>query len=192
MLRSGEAEDGDGGRVTGTAPGRVLCLEVEREVRETLSPSVGQGQEGPRGRDRRFGRRQRVEASVDVDDGWLTSLLDRSTGKVGLGRLGRSTETQTLFRFLRAWNNGRHLRFEDRMLQGKAQGPALLPPYACVLRGGRMGHGGASKQAGHTRTSTMDEDQSRPPPGPAGDGAACLAGIDVGSRWAAVWRTGEG
>ena len=66
-----------------------------------------------------------MESSVDIDDGWFMSLLDRSTGKVSLGRLGRR-RTQTLFSFLRPWNNGRHLRFEDRKLQGKAKGPALL------------------------------------------------------------------
>ena len=77
------------------------------------------------------------------------SLLDRSTGKVSLGRLGRR-RTQTLFSFLRPWNNGRHLRFEDRRCKGKAKGPALL---LLRLRAGmgQMEHGGAStsKKAAH-------------------------------------------
>jgi hypothetical protein len=107
-----------------------------------------------------------VESSVDVDDGWFVSLLDRSTGKVSLGRLGRR-RTQTLFSFLRVWNNGRHLlRFEDRSLQGKAKGPALLLRWD----GANGRHGGASKRR-HTGTSAVDEYQSRAPPGPAGDGA---------------------
>jgi hypothetical protein len=67
-----------------------------------------------------------VESSVDVDDGWFMSLLDRSTGKVSLGRLGRRRKLKLSLAFLRAWNNGRLLRFEDRKLQGKAKGPALL------------------------------------------------------------------
>lgn len=101
------------------------------------------------------------------------SLLDRSTGKVSLGRLGRR-RTQTLSSFLRPWNNGQHLRFEDRRCKARPRA-RRSSCYAFVLGWGKWNMGvRVQVRRRHTRTATVDEDQSRAPPGPAGDGVPCL------------------
>lgn len=94
-------------------------------------------------------------------------------GEVSLGRLGRR-RTQTLFSFLRPWNNGRHLRFEDRRCKARPRA-RRSSCYAFVLGWGKWNMGvRVQVRRRHTRTATVDEDQSRAPPGPAGDGVPCL------------------
>lgn len=75
------------------------------------------------------------------------SLLDRSTGKVSLGRLGRRRKLKLSLAFCGHGTTAG--MFDSRIASCKARPRARRCCYACVLGWGRMGHGGVSKKAAH-------------------------------------------